>query len=221
MGNGNPMAVKRCRANLVPRRLNENGKKPSKFGLVAKDEENEDMRAAHPRPSPPATPKRATRTKRPHRNDDDDEGVATPILKSSTINNIIAAMARSRSAGLADSHGSSPLSPPTTTPQEDIGGREIGPWSLGEVLGKGQSGTVRLGAHRVTGEVVAVKVIAKNRTHITQTASLANLELRETERPSTVHRIPLGVEREVAILKLIQHPNVIQLVDIWENKTDL
>lgn len=155
--------------------------------------------------------------------DDDDKNVATPIFKSSTINNIIAAMEPSPSTGLADSAGSSPANPPTPTPEEeeDIGGREVGPWSLGEVLGKGTSGTVRLGAHRATGELVAIKVIAKSRTHITQTASLANLELREAERPSTVHRIPLGVEREVSILKLIRHPNVIQLIDVWANKENL
>lgn len=155
--------------------------------------------------------------------DDDDENVATPIFKLSTINNIIAAMEPSPTTGLADSAGSSPANPPTPTPEEeeDIGGREVGPWSLGEVLGKGTSGTVRLGAHRATGELVAIKVIAKSRTHITQTASLANLELREAERPSTVHRIPLGVEREVSILKLIRHPNVIQLIDVWANKDNL
>ncbi|KAK1837027.1 hypothetical protein QBC39DRAFT_246064 [Podospora conica] len=129
-------------------------------------------------------------------------------------------MAQSSSATLGDSLPSVPPNPPTPTPEE-VGGREIGPWSLGEVLSEGQTGTVRLGAHRVTGEVVAVKVVAKNRAHISQTASLANLELREAERPSTVPRIPLGIEREVAILKLIRHPNVIHLIDIWENKANL
>ena len=78
----------------------------------------------------------------------------------------------------------------------------------------------------MSGEVVAVKIIAKTNTHVSQAGSLANLELREKDRPSAravnlTRRIPLGIEREVAILKLIRHPNVIQLVDIWENKTDL
>lgn len=33
--------------------------------------------------------------------------------------------------------------------------------------------------------------------------------------------IPLGIEREVVIMKLIEHPNVISLYDVWENRGEL
>lgn len=34
-------------------------------------------------------------------------------------------------------------------------------------------------------------------------------------------QIPSGLEREVVIMKLIEHPNVINLYDVWENRGEL
>jgi serine/threonine protein kinase len=36
-----------------------------------------------------------------------------------------------------------------------------------------------------------------------------------------VKRMPVGIEREVAIMKLIRHPNIMKLYDIWENRTEM
>lgn len=33
--------------------------------------------------------------------------------------------------------------------------------------------------------------------------------------------MPCGIEREVVIMKLIEHPNVINLYDVWENRGEL
>jgi len=33
--------------------------------------------------------------------------------------------------------------------------------------------------------------------------------------------IPFGIEREVVIMKLLNHPNVVQLYDVWENRNEL
>ena len=33
--------------------------------------------------------------------------------------------------------------------------------------------------------------------------------------------IPFGIERECVIMKLIEHPNVIRLYDMWENRGEL
>lgn len=33
--------------------------------------------------------------------------------------------------------------------------------------------------------------------------------------------MPCGIEREVVIMKLIEHPNVISLYDVWENRGEL
>ena len=101
----------------------------------------------------------------------------------------------------------------------------IGPWQLGKQLGKGASASVRLARHRTTHQLVAIKIVAKSTAHVTQATSMVNLERVDYRKQSTsadgVRRMPLAIEREVAILKLIQHPNIIQLHDIWENRQDM
>ncbi|KAK3363538.1 hypothetical protein B0T25DRAFT_46812 [Lasiosphaeria hispida] len=101
----------------------------------------------------------------------------------------------------------------------------IGPWELGKTLGKGSSARVRLGRHRVTAHLVAIKIVGKATAHLTQSGSLAKLHQVDSRKPMTstdgVRRMPLAIEREVAILRLLQHPNIIQLMDIWENKSDI
>lgn len=38
----------------------------------------------------------------------------------------------------------------------------------------------------------------------------------------TCHRqMLLGIEREIVIMKLIEHPNVLRLMDVWETGNDL
>ncbi|KAG0369882.1 hypothetical protein BGZ54_008534 [Gamsiella multidivaricata] len=78
----------------------------------------------------------------------------------------------------------------------------VGPYLLGRTLGKGSSGCVKLAHHRRTKEQVAVKIISK--------ASLINR--------AAVHR---GIEREIAIMKLINHPHVIRLYDVYETDKEL
>ncbi|EAA34556.3 Pkinase-domain-containing protein [Neurospora crassa] len=101
----------------------------------------------------------------------------------------------------------------------------IGPWQLGKTLGKGASARVRLARHRTTHQLVAIKIVAKSTAHVTQATSMANLDRVDYRKPSIstdgVRRMPLAIEREVAILKLIQHPNIIKLHDIWENRQDI
>jgi len=31
----------------------------------------------------------------------------------------------------------------------------------------------------------------------------------------------LGIEREIVIMKLIEHPNVLRLMDVWETSAEL
>ncbi|KAK3848633.1 MAG: kinase-like domain-containing protein [Linnemannia gamsii] len=78
----------------------------------------------------------------------------------------------------------------------------VGPYLLGKTLGKGSSGCVKLARHRRTNEQVAIKIISK--------ASLANR--------AAVNR---GIEREIAIMKLINHPHVIRLYDVYETDKEL
>lgn len=99
----------------------------------------------------------------------------------------------------------------------------IGPWQLGKTLGKGSAARVRLARHHVTHELAAVKILSQASCHMTQAGSLAELDQwdRQREEYQTENHIPLSIEREVAILKLIDHPNIMKLYDIWENRSEM
>ncbi|KAI1487307.1 hypothetical protein F5X96DRAFT_687144 [Biscogniauxia mediterranea] len=99
----------------------------------------------------------------------------------------------------------------------------VGPWQLGKTLGKGSAARVRLARHHITHELVAVKILAKNGPQLTQAGSLAEVDKwdRSREEFTAERHMPLSVEREVAILKLIDHPNIVKLYDIWENRSEI
>ncbi|XP_074511819.1 serine/threonine-protein kinase BRSK1 isoform X5 [Sebastes fasciatus] len=72
----------------------------------------------------------------------------------------------------------------------------VGPYRLEKTLGKGQTGLVKLGVHCITGQKVAIKIV--NREKLSES-------------------VLMKVEREIAILKLIEHPHVLKLHDVYEN----
>ncbi|XP_023205079.1 serine/threonine-protein kinase BRSK2-like isoform X4 [Xiphophorus maculatus] len=72
----------------------------------------------------------------------------------------------------------------------------VGPYRLEKTLGKGQTGLVKLGVHCITGQKVAIKIV--NREKLSES-------------------VLMKVEREIAILKLIEHPHVLKLYDVYEN----
>jgi PAS domain S-box-containing protein len=71
----------------------------------------------------------------------------------------------------------------------------IGEYCLGKTLGRGNYGVVRLAVHRQTGHKVAIKIIPK-----------AHLDRLSMQR----------VQREIEILKQLNHPNVCHLIDVTE-----
>uniref|UniRef100_A0A3B3I6K4 BR serine/threonine kinase 2b n=1 Tax=Oryzias latipes TaxID=8090 RepID=A0A3B3I6K4_ORYLA len=73
----------------------------------------------------------------------------------------------------------------------------VGPYRLEKTLGKGQTGLVKVGIHCVTCQKVAIKIV--NREKLSES-------------------VLMKVEREIAILKLIEHPHVLKLHDVYENK---
>ncbi|XP_071830597.1 serine/threonine-protein kinase BRSK2-like [Apostichopus japonicus] len=75
--------------------------------------------------------------------------------------------------------------------------QHVGPYRLEKTLGKGQTGLVKLGVHCITGRKVAIKIVNKEK-------------LSES--------VLMKVEREIAIMKLIEHPHVLGLFDVYENK---
>ncbi|CDO96033.1 unnamed protein product [Kluyveromyces dobzhanskii CBS 2104] len=80
----------------------------------------------------------------------------------------------------------------------------VGPWKLGKTLGKGSSGRVRLAKNMETGKLSAIKIVPK-----------------KFVKSNQIKQLPYGIEREIIIMKLISHPNVMGLYEVWENKSEL
>lgn len=99
----------------------------------------------------------------------------------------------------------------------------VGPWHLGKTLGKGSAGRVRLARHSETGENVAVKILPKHGVRLTQAGSLQDIDAWDQSKDEfkRQNRMPLSIEREVALLKLIDHPNIMKIYDIWENRSEM
>ena len=97
----------------------------------------------------------------------------------------------------------------------------VGPWRLGATIGKGATGRVRKARHAVTQQDAAIKIVSKKQAaEMLRSGSLAVLDtmLRDDGQQRV---IPFGIEREVVIMKLIEHPNVIKIYDVWENRGEL
>lgn len=101
----------------------------------------------------------------------------------------------------------------------------IGPWHLGQTIGKGGCSRVRAVRHKYTGQHGAVKIIARAMAESTRAQSLINL-IKSGEGTGVGHNnggkpIPFGLEREIALMKLLEHPNIVRLFDVWENRNEL
>jgi 5'-AMP-activated protein kinase, catalytic alpha subunit len=79
--------------------------------------------------------------------------------------------------------------------------RKIGNYMIGKTIGEGTFGKVKLGHHILTGEKVAVKILEKEKIK----------DSGDVER----------VSREIKILKIVRHPNIIQLYEIIETPKQL
>ncbi|KAI1845008.1 hypothetical protein JX266_008801 [Neoarthrinium moseri] len=154
---------------------------------------NAERQSSRPQPSKEATQRQSTSTATRTGNDDADPEKRVSQISSSS----------GASSGKRKTH--------------------IGPWQLGKTLGKGSAGRVRLARHHATREQVAVKILPKFNQHMTQAGSLANIDAWDRNQPefTAEKRMPLSIEREVAILKLIDHPNIMKLFDIWENRSEI
>lgn len=70
-----------------------------------------------------------------------------------------------------------------------------------------------------------MKIITRSVAESTRAQSLANLieSTRGSAMPTTAgyKPIPFGLEREIAVMKLLEHPNIVRLFDVWENRNEL
>ncbi|KAJ3046674.1 hypothetical protein HK097_000643 [Rhizophlyctis rosea] len=115
------------------------------------------------------------------------------------------------------------------------GGQRIGPYALGKTLGVGSTGRVKLGTHIETGHRVAIKIIPKESlgapqvSHHTRDQSSSSSQptgaspqsQSRTGSPAPPSPLNKKLEREITIMKLIQHPNVLQLYDVYETDKEL
>ena len=79
--------------------------------------------------------------------------------------------------------------------------KNIGQFIMGEKLGEGTFGKVKKGTHILTGEKVAIKILEKNRI----------LEKADKVR----------VEREIKILKMLKHHNIVELYSVIQTPTTI
>jgi serine/threonine-protein kinase HSL1 (negative regulator of Swe1 kinase) len=77
------------------------------------------------------------------------------------------------------------------------------------------SGRVRLAKNVNTGQMAAVKIVPKS---LTPTAKKKDDGKGEKTGDTG---LSYSIEREVVIMKLIEHPNVMSLYDVWENRGEL
>ena len=88
----------------------------------------------------------------------------------------------------------------------------VGPWVIGECVGKGASGHVKIAKHRRTGQLAAVKILPLQPFLSSRSASNAQAKA-EKQR--------LGIDREIIMMKLMNHPNIMRIYDVYEGEGEL
>lgn len=74
---------------------------------------------------------------------------------------------------------------------------------------------MKIARHSKTGQYAAVKIISKSVLH----SPVPNKDVdQEAQQPEPTL---LDIEREIVIMKLVDHPNVLRLYDVWETSTQL
>ncbi|KAI0367649.1 Pkinase-domain-containing protein [Pilatotrama ljubarskyi] len=88
----------------------------------------------------------------------------------------------------------------------------VGPWVIGECVGKGASGRVKIARHRRTGQLAAVKILPLQPFLTSRNAANAQAKA-EKQR--------LGIDREIIMMKLMNHPNIMRIYDVYEGEKEL
>ncbi|PPR00755.1 hypothetical protein CVT24_000780 [Panaeolus cyanescens] len=91
--------------------------------------------------------------------------------------------------------------------------KTIGPWILGECIGKGASGRVKIAKHRRTGQLAAVKILP--------VAPLVNSRASLATQQAKSDKQRLGIDREITMMKLMNHPNIMRIYDVFEGEKEL
>jgi len=70
--------------------------------------------------------------------------------------------------------------------------KKVGSYIVGDVIGKGATGTVYKGVHEDTGEIVAIKVVS-------------TLSIKE--------KMMKSIKKEMYLLKKLKHENIVKYID--------
>ncbi|KAJ3908770.1 kinase-like domain-containing protein [Lentinula edodes] len=89
----------------------------------------------------------------------------------------------------------------------------LGPWIIGECVGKGASGRVKIAKHRYTNQLAAVKILPRAPLDSSRN-SIATQEAKSKKHS-------LGIEREITMMKLMNHPNILRIYDVYEGPKEL
>lgn len=89
----------------------------------------------------------------------------------------------------------------------------VGPWILGECIGKGASGRVRIARHRQTGQLAAVKILPL--------MPAFNSQQSIRTRHVKAERFRHGIDKEIITMKLMRHPNIMRMFDVYEGEKEL
>ncbi|KAK0237831.1 Pkinase-domain-containing protein [Armillaria nabsnona] len=89
----------------------------------------------------------------------------------------------------------------------------IGPWIIGECVGKGASGRVKIAKHKRTGQLAAVKILPL--------APLVNSRASLATQQAKTEKQRLGIDREITMMKLMNHPNILRIYDVYEGAREL
>ncbi|KAI3917011.1 hypothetical protein MKX01_003460 [Papaver californicum] len=79
--------------------------------------------------------------------------------------------------------------------------RKVGMYELGRTIGEGTFAKVKFAKNSETGEPVAIKILDKEKV--------------------LKHKMSEQIRREIATMKLIQHPNVVRLFEVMGSKTKI
>ena len=82
---------------------------------------------------------------------------------------------------------------------------------------------MRKARHRITGQEAAIKIINRKQAMTWRSQSILHMNALVGTRKTEDGReaLPCGLEREIIVMKLMDHQNIIKLFDVWENRGEL
>ncbi|KAK6053938.1 hypothetical protein COOONC_08557 [Cooperia oncophora] len=97
---------------------------------------------------------------------------------------------------------------------------QLNQYRLMEEIGQGSYGIVKLAYNEEDKNLYALKVLDKIKL-LKNFACFRAPPARKSKAPPTTHRNPLQlVQKEIAILKKLSHPNVVKLVEVLDDPND-